>query len=223
MNLRDIFKRKPEDLILPEIAEYSQGNFNQWDKYPPDQSEICVIDCETTGFDRRDYIISTGGLLIRHKTIMTNTALNQIYPHEKASKDAEIHGELSNTVTAEVLRDNILHLLSFLSNRMIAGHNIRFDVEKLNQAIHLIFPGIRIKNKLLDTYELEKRIDPVKYQRKVGGEDISLESLCEQYYIPIENRHTALGDAYLTAQVLLHQLSRLKNRGIKKTVSLVAR
>jgi len=45
--------------------------------------------------------------------------------------------------------------------------------------------------------------------------------LCGVYNIPVENRHTALGDAYMTALLLQHILEGLKKRGVKTAGKLL--
>jgi DNA polymerase-3 subunit epsilon len=42
----------------------------------------------------------------------------------------------------------------------------------------------------------------------------SLDAICERFGIEITDRHTALGDAIVTAAVLLRQIEMLEERGI---------
>lgn len=58
---------------------------------------------------------------------------------------------------------------------------------------------------MIDTSEI--------YQKLLGKPQrpVSLDALCEAYAIPTHDRHTALGDAYLTAVVFQKIISRLRN------------
>ena len=47
-----------------------------------------------------------------------------------------------------------------------------------------------------------------------------MDELCDQFKISKTDRHTALGDAYLTAQVFQKLIAKLKARGIKNTTEL---
>ena len=79
------------------------------------------------------------------------------------------------------------------------------------------YSGFKIKNKIVDTLEIIKRLDPQRIERRVAGHDVlQLETLCQEYGISVENRHTALGDAYMTAQLFYHLVSQLEKRGITR-------
>lgn len=176
---------------------------------------FAVLDCETTGLNKRDTIVTIGAITCTRNEIFTNDVLDQRYPMALAGKSSEIHGELAND--AEINIDHHMEeLVKFLKNHVIVGHNIAFDVGKINQMLYERH-GIKLKNHVLDTAQLAIRLDPLKYERTVGGQaNLSLDSLCKQYEIPIANRHTALGDAFLTAQLLQKQIYRLNQKGIAR-------
>ena len=177
----------------------------------------CVLDCETTGLSKNDSIITIGAVISTPRIIFTNTVLDQRYPLPVSDKSSEIHGELGHEDEVN-FKEHLKELIAFLKNYIIVGHNISFDVGKINQLLHKYF-GMKLKNKMLDTANLAIRLDPVKYERTVGGAtNLSLDDLCMAHQIPIENRHTALGDAYLTAQLLQRLLYRLESKGIRKVL-----
>ncbi|MCB0644764.1 MAG: hypothetical protein KDC44_24130, partial [Phaeodactylibacter sp.] len=72
----------------------------------------------------------------------------------------------------------------------------------------------RLQNRLVDTRDLAIRVEHVIKPDIVKPGNYTLDSLCRRYQIPMSDRHTAAGDAYITAILLLKMLHRLKKRGI---------
>ena len=70
----------------------------------------------------------------------------------------------------------------------------------------------KLKNKVLDTSHLARRL-ALKPQHARPG-TFGLDNLCRLYQIPMHDRHTAGGDAFITAVLLLKLLARLRKRGV---------
>lgn len=56
----------------------------------------------------------------------------------------------------------------------------------------------------------------------IASQDYSLDKLCERYGISLDDRHTAAGDALLTAQLLIKLLKVADKKGIKTFGDLMA-
>lgn len=203
-------------VAYPEwMANYEAKVFQPDQKQSIWSTSYVVLDCETTGIGKRDKVVSVGAVLIRNKSIAIGNALDIHLPIEENSAAAAIHGELSNQSKEIDIQQALPEILSFLSNHIIVGHHLSFDLGKLNQLYQLHYPGFKLKNSILDTMTLMKRIDPVRYERNVAGADsMQLDALCKEFGILVENRHTALGDAFLTAQLFQKLLVKLEARGI---------
>ncbi|MDW3197017.1 MAG: 3'-5' exonuclease [Cytophagales bacterium] len=174
-----------------------------------------VLDCETTGIAKKDKIVSIGAVIVQNKSIALGNVLDIHLPITENSAAAAIHGELSDQSRERDIKQALPEILNFLSNHIIVGHHLPFDLGKLNKLYQLHYPGFKLKNPVLDTMTMMKRIDPVRYERNVAGSDsMQLDVLCKEFGILVENRHTALGDAYLTAQLFQKLLVKLKARGI---------
>lgn len=214
------FSSKKKRTGLSWLNSYESLNFKASIKTPIDAVTFVVLDCETNGLKKTDQLITIGGIKCTSKEIYLNDSLDQKYPVVGVGKSAEIHGELMEETNSdkEIL---IRESLDFLSNHIIVGHNIGFDIQMINSVLNETFQ-LTLKNRVLDTAKLVMRLDPVYFERTVGGKSmLHLDDLCEQYDIPIENRHTALGDAYLTAQLFQRLLSKLKKRGITRVDQLM--
>lgn len=181
-----------------------------------------VLDCETTGIARKDQIVTIGAVEVKGKSISLGHLLDIHLPLSENSVAATIHEELADQSGPFEIIEALQEVLAFLQNRPIVGHHISFDIRKLNQLFQEYFPGFKLKNQVLDTMILTRRLDPVRYERNVAGnESMQLDVLCEEFGIIIENRHTALGDAFLTAQLFQRLLPKLEQRGIKTLSALV--
>lgn len=190
------------------IKEYLSLDFNE-------KSSFCVLDCETSGMGKKSEILTLGAVTIQDSKIILNSILDLRFPVIKADDSSEIHGELKNDMAPSQVQENLKRLLSYLKNYVLVGHYISFDIKMINRAFQSIYPGFRLKNRHYDTIQLSKRSDPIAFERSVGSDrPLSLEKLCDKHGIPIENRHTALGDSYMTALLFLSLKSRLEARGV---------
>ncbi|TXF88022.1 3'-5' exonuclease [Neolewinella aurantiaca] len=199
---------------------------------PPGKSllssaRILVIDAETTGLDyRKDRLISLGGLRLSGSTIYVADHFEAYLPTPtelSAESAVSIHGIVPNSsryvydTEAELLR----RLLLFLGPQgIIVGHHIGFDVAMINMALGRQGAG-PLLNKVVDTGGLAERLQPAGYW--TPPEKFSLDNLARRYRIPLSDRHTALGDAYITAVLWLKLTARLSDKlGRELTVEDVA-
>ncbi len=164
----------------------------------PAPERIVVLDCETTGLRPcEDKILSIGAVALCQNRIYIKDQFS-VYVKQKMTKaeSVPIHGivgnESENLITEE---EAVKQLLAYLGSSKILGHHIQFDIKMINLALkNLGLP--KLKNKIQDTIDL--------YSQYKGVHEVmnkSLDELCEEFNIPKKDRHTALGDAFLTAQV----------------------
>ncbi len=176
-----------------------------------------VIDTETTGLDRRkDRILSIAALRVQNWSVPLEEGLEIFVSqrYEPASASVEVHGILP-VERAENLKEQeaIEQLVKFLGNGILAGHHVDFDLAMVNQALKRHGAG-PLRNQVMDTARLARRLNPTAYYPDPGG--FGLDRLCERFHIPLNDRHTASGDAFLTAILLLKLLGRLEKRGIHR-------
>lgn len=193
-------------------------------KAPIGSVRFVVLDTETTGLDpQNDQILSIGAVAVRDQKIWVADRFEAFMP-QAASAQADkqeavaVHGILQKhgnqeQATAEILID----FLEYLGGSIFVAHHAAFDFGILQTSYGKYLQG-SLRNKTLDTAFLARRLDDPQGQKTMGPQEAkkySLDQLCQRYDIPIEARHTASGDALLTAILLVKLLARLQARGIK--------
>ena len=218
--LKKIFKKELPPLPdTPYWQAYKQSFEAQYTKKTLIRAiRFVVLDTETTGLDaKKDKILSIGAVAIKDQKIMIADRfeyyLKQVYTAQGES--IKIHGILpKHNLNGLEAKEVLVLLLAYLKNSIIVGHHIGFDFAVLNRAFqeHL---GGQLRNQILDTNYLAKRIISPFYKMNVGqNQNFSLDALCQQYSVPIYDRHTASGDALITALLFMKLVGKLEQKGV---------
>lgn len=183
---------------------------------PEKQLRYAVVDVETTGFDpRKDRILSIAVAAIKDQQLRVDQLWNRIvFQPDAAMNDAvKVHGILPSESSHGMSETAMLEeLLPLLTGVIVVGHHVRFDATMLNAAMERNF-GMRFRNPLLDTGDLAMAgIDAFKKSAYTQQRPPSLDEVCQQLEIDPVDRHTALGDAFTTAQVFLYLRGRMQQR-----------
>lgn len=183
-----------------------------------DSTRFVVLDTETTGFDyTNDRILCIGALVLQNGVIPINESLEIFIQQEHYDQaSAKIHGILKECVIERPTELQALQeFLTFLEDSIIIAHHTVFDITMINKALER--NGLpELKNKTLDTAVLYKKTLLISnlLERK---EAYSLDELADKFDISKKDRHTAMGDAYITAIAFLKILKKLRE---KKEVTL---
>lgn len=178
-----------------------------------EHSSFVVLDTETTGFNYDiDRMLCIGALRLEGSSIQINKSfevfINQSHYN---AESAAIHGILR---TEKIVRidelDALKAFLAYIGNSVIVAHHTRFDITMIDKALarHGLPP---LKNKSLDTVNLYKKsqLRSPLIERK---EHYSLDELADKFNISKKDRHTALGDAFITALLFLKILKKIKEK-----------
>lgn len=185
------------------------------------ETEFVVLDTETTGFDfKNDRILSIGAVTVVGNVIDIANSF-EIYIHQDKfdPKSVEIHGLLKDgTVKKITEHDAIVQLLDYVRNSVIVAHHAYFDITMINEALKRNdLP--KLMNKILDTGVLYRatRINTnlIDKQKKYTLDDIA-----NAFDISLKDRHTASGDAYITAIAFIKIISKLNKSNTLKTKNL---
>jgi DNA polymerase-3 subunit epsilon len=183
-----------------------------------DTVRFVVLDTETTGFDyTTDRILCIGAIVLQNNTIPINGSFEVFIQQEHYDQStAKIHGILKEFVLDRPTElEALQQFLEFLGDSIIIAHHTIFDITMINRALER--NGLpELKNRTLDTAVLYKKTLLVSnlLERK---ENYSLDELADKFDISKKDRHTAMGDAYITAIAFLKILNKLKE---KKEITL---
>ncbi|MFB9867835.1 3'-5' exonuclease [Vreelandella sulfidaeris] len=200
-------------------------DFGIADLPPPDEAlagrplrslDIVSFDTETTGLELRrgDTVISLGACRIVNARLLASDVFDQKVDPQRPIPAASttIHGITDADVKGAPTLDSVLpRFLDYVGESVLLAHNADFDLLAISQK------GIDLELPVIDTLLISRALDEA-----LEGHD--LDSLAQRYDLtfPPGTRHTALGDAQVTAELWLALLPRLEARGIDSFEQLLA-
>jgi DNA polymerase III subunit epsilon len=215
----------PDSAIPPAVARYlAASSLPAADDTPLAQVRFISLDCETTGTDpKRDRIITMGAIAVQNGEILLEDQFEALMHVSHNTSAVLVHGITAEEAAAEgVSEDEALQgFLDYLGSGVIVGHHIGFDVEVIRRACERQF-GIAVNNRWIDTMEVTLHLEDAgvfEAESAAAGHtvapfrDFSLDGLCRQFHIEPHDRHTASGDAFITAQIFLKLLKLARREG----------
>lgn len=194
------------DLSEPPRIELAEG----WERQPLESAHFVVFDTETTGLAPRegDEIVSLAGVKVIERGIIVGEVFDQLVDPLRPIPETSvrIHGITDEKVRgmpriAEVLRA----FRAFVGDAVLVGHNGAFDLEFIRLKEQAA--GVRFDRPLLDTLVLSRYLHDHTPAH-------SLDAVARRVGVQARDRHSALGDALITAQVLLKFVFLLRERGV---------
>ncbi|SFU74580.1 DNA polymerase-3 subunit epsilon [Pustulibacterium marinum] len=188
-----------------------KSHFQEEDlKIPLKDVTFVVLDTETTGFSYEDDRMLCIGAIKAKENIIDLKSSFEIYIKQEAfnPESVEIHGLMKNHNYETVSEIDALKMfLAYVENAIIVAHHTNFDITMINKALERNGLPLLL-NRTLDTAYLFKKTKAINTLLK-NDRGYSLDEVCKELNIPIKDRHTAAGDAMLTAQAFLKTLARL--------------
>ena len=171
-----------------------------------------VFDTETTGLlPHKDEVVQIGAVRVLNGRIVPGEAMDLLVdpgiPIPQAS--TRVHRVTDAMVRGRPGIDEAgQRFHRFASGSVIVAHNAPFDMAFLRR--HQAHMGVTWDNPILDTVLLSAVLFGT-------AETHTLDGLCDRLGVEIPDalRHTALGDAQATAEVLVRMLPMLAARGIR--------
>ena len=172
--------------------------------------DAAVFDTETTGLNiRKARIIEIAGIKIKAGSIAADSEFARLVDPGIPIPDAStrIHGITDEMVSgSEDFRRAVLAFADWTGSGLLLGYSLDFDIAVLeleHERAGLLWSA----PEALDVQELAEALRP----------DIpnwTMEEVAKWLSIDVGNRHRALADAKLTAEIFIRLIPRLKDAGI---------
>lgn len=196
------------------IDQYQNRFAATWkDEDPIDGVRFVALDSETTGLNPlTDRIITIGSVAVQGGDIVLDDAFEALLRVERNTAAVTVHGITRDETRSGVDEPEALRrFLDYLQDGVIVGHHIDHDISTLNAAYQRHW-GFALMNRSLDTMDLTLHLERSgAFSDRERIREFTLDSLCELFGVIPHDRHTAGGDAFITAQVFL-RLLRLASR-----------
>jgi DNA polymerase-3 subunit epsilon len=175
-----------------------------------DSLTYTVFDTETTGLDpsKGDEIIQIGATRIVNGKLLHHEGFEQLIDPRRPvpSSSTRIHGITSAMVRGQPGIEEVLRAFhAYCHDTILVAHNAAFDMRFLQ--LKEADSGMRFDQPVLDTLLLSDVAHP-------NQESHALEAIAQRLGVSMVNRHTALADAIVTAEVFLKLVPLLADRGI---------
>jgi DNA polymerase-3 subunit epsilon len=170
------------------------------------------FDMETTGLkpSEGDEILSIGAIRIVNGRLLNDDRFEQLVDPLRSIpwESVQIHGISPEMVIGQPTIDAVLpRFQQFAEDTILVAHNAAFDMRFLQMKEEQT--TVRFINPVLDTLLLSAIVHP-------AHEDHNLEAIAQRLGVRVLGRHTAMGDAVATGELLLKLLPLLAEKGIHR-------
>ncbi len=209
----------------PFITRYQSCFEETWDDDAPlADVRFVVLDSETTGLDyRTDRIVTIGAVAVHAGEILIADSFAALLKVERNTSAVTVHGTTRDESRAGLEEPEALaRFLEYARDGVIVGHHIGHDVGTFDAAYERHW-GMRLLNRSLDTMDLTLHLErDGAFANRPPIRQFTLDALCGMFGVVPHDRHTATGDAFITAQVLL-RLLKLAARHGRTTLGAISR
>nr|WP_263323272.1 exonuclease domain-containing protein [Neobacillus sp. Marseille-Q6967] len=202
-------KSTPQNISFLRQIQKEMKQKNSLDS-PLHELNVVVFDLETTGFypERGDQIISIGAVKMTGQQIITSETFYSLVKTDLTLSD-EITS-LTNIrnddlINAPSAAEVLMQFFQFVGKHDLVAHHAKHE-QSFMQKMTWDLLKTRFEHRIIDTSFLIRLSDPTV-------KSISLEDVCNECGISIKDRHHALGDAMMTAQVWSHYLEKTQRNG----------
>jgi len=177
---------------------------------------LVVFDTESTGLDpRKDKLISIGAIALEDEELCTEDTFEVLIPVKFNTSAVIIHG-ISREQSQKGIPEGeaLRQFREYVGDAIPAGFHIHSDVNMLNAAFAQY--GLEsFEQPALETLHLLYLLEDLQKlpQHTVPG-GYSLDAVAEFFGITTHDRHTAPGDAFITAQILMKLLRYARKAGL---------
>lgn len=171
---------------------------------------VVAFDTETTGLDARggDEIVQIGAVRLRGTTVLAGETFETLVDPGRSipAASTRFHGLTDESVAAApAVGDAVTRFHRFAGDAVLVAQNASFDMRFLARAEARA--GVRFEAPVLCTMMLSLFLHPEE-------PDHTLDALARRFGVEARGRHTALGDALITASVYGRMIPLLAAAGV---------
>ena len=193
--------------IVKDHPKFWETYLSYFDENQDKKKRFVVFDCETTGLDyKSDRILSIGAVAIENNQVIVGDFMEVFLQQDIfKAESVSIHGILKEGKEEKIVEaEAIIRFLEFIKDATLVGHHVDFDIEMINQGLARLDVG-KLKNQAMDTDVMYQKLKYLPQEQHS-----SLDELCDIYKIRKSDRHTASGDAFITALLFLKLKKKLE-------------
>lgn len=181
---------------------------------PLDDKSVIVYDLETSGLNvHTDSVLSIGAVTVHKGAIALGKVFHEVLATPSADLNLEsqlIHGlTLGDLAAGSPPRAALLRFLEYGTNCVWAAYHAEFDRIMLHKTINQ-WLGIDFDPLPIDIAELAPMLFPEK-----GAGYCSLDHWLDVFGLTVHERHNALDDAMVTAELMLIILDGARKKGYR--------
>jgi DNA polymerase III subunit epsilon len=203
------------------VRRYRARVEHTWgDAAPIDRARFVVLDSETTGLNpAADRLVTIGAVAVINGEIVLRDSFAALLRMDRNTEAVTVHGVTRDESRKGIEEAQALEqFLEYLGDGVIVGHHIGHDIATFDAAYGRHW-GFRLANRSLDTMDLTLHLErDGAFAGRPSIRHFTLDALCDLFGVIPHDRHTASGDAFITAQVFL-RLLRLATRFGRSTLS----
>jgi DNA polymerase-3 subunit epsilon len=208
-------------VTAPFLERYRARFQTTWsDDDPIDRVRFVVLDSETTGLNpATDRIVTIGAVAVVDGEIVLEDSFSALLQVEHNTEAVAVHGVTRDEARHGVSEPQALaSFLDYVRDGVIVGHHIGHDIATFDVACERHW-GAKLLNRSLDTMDLTLHLErDGAFAGRPPIRHFTLDALCTMFGVIPHDRHTATGDAFITAQVFL-RLVRLASRYSRTTLA----
>jgi len=200
--------------VTPELRSYHASFDRTWrDHDTVANTRFVILDSETTGLNpATDRLVTIGAVAVVGGEIVLEDSFSALIQIDYNTEAVTVHGVTRDEASHGMAEPEALALfLEYVRDGVIVGHHIGHDIATLDAALGRLW-GARLLNRSLDTMDLTLHLErDGAFAGRPPIREFTLDALCTMFGVIPHDRHTASGDAFITAQVFL-RLVRLAAR-----------
>lgn len=178
-----------------------------------DEITFVVFDTETTGLEpgAGDRVVSLAGVRVRGGRLRRHEAFDSLVNPGRSvpPESVAIHGITDEMLIGAPSIETVLPaFLRFAGEAVLVGHEASFDLRFLEPELRRLGLPSLTARPILDTRLLSRSLHG-------PAEAHTIEAIAARLGVTVTGRHSALGDALTTAEILVRLVALLGNRGVR--------